>query len=150
MLGGVERIVERPAAVWTRLNGHVQSLRIVGDGRALGQYPGSTTASNAESERPWLRRPALVAACRSCGSERECAGGRHGTSASRRGGAAARRQAGGRGGVMVTWGPPLKLPDTPGGTGLPALLPWWAVDGHRAAAAKMAAACFKISTSSRS
>jgi hypothetical protein len=49
MLGGVERIVERPAAVWTRLNGHVQSLRIVGDGRAPRQYPGSTTAPNVES-----------------------------------------------------------------------------------------------------
>src|SRR5215467_16030955 len=38
MLGGVERIVERPAALWTRLNGHAQSQRIVGDGRAPGQY----------------------------------------------------------------------------------------------------------------
>ena len=67
MLGGVERIVERPAPVWTRLNGHVQSLRIVGDGRALGQYPGSTTAPIAEYSPAlvlWLVR---LSACRSPG-----------------------------------------------------------------------------------
>ena len=30
MLGGVERIVERPAALWTRLNGHAQSREWLG------------------------------------------------------------------------------------------------------------------------
>ena len=44
MLDGVDRIVDRHAALWTRLSGHAQSQRIVGDGRAPGQYPGSTTA----------------------------------------------------------------------------------------------------------
>src|SRR5262249_31387302 len=38
MPGGVERIVERAAALWTRLNGHAQSQRTVEDGRAPGQY----------------------------------------------------------------------------------------------------------------
>src|SRR5215813_2122683 len=37
MPGGVERIVERPAAPWTRFNGHAQSLRLAWDDRAPGQ-----------------------------------------------------------------------------------------------------------------
>src|SRR5262249_34457416 len=67
MLGGVERIVERPAPVWTRLNGHVQSLRIVGDGRALGQYPGSTTAPIAEYSPVLALWLVQLSACRSPG-----------------------------------------------------------------------------------
>src|SRR5215467_15749978 len=51
MVGGVERIMERPPALWTRLNGHAQSQRIVGDGRAPGQLPGSTTAPTRRGQQ---------------------------------------------------------------------------------------------------
>jgi len=46
MLGGVERIVERPAALRTRLNGHAQSQRIVGDGHAPGPFNWEFSASD--------------------------------------------------------------------------------------------------------
>src|SRR5262249_58344131 len=78
MLGGVERIVERPAALWTRLNGHAQSQRIVGDGRAPGQY-----RLNNRAERR-LGMPTLKVAIREwrcaehpamCGGPREGGGG---------------------------------------------------------------------------
>src|SRR5262249_60190747 len=69
MLGGVERIVERPAALWTRLNGHAQSQRIVGDGRAPGQYRAQQPhPTNADSARLRTALAAQAVARRSSSS----------------------------------------------------------------------------------
>src|SRR5262249_22059439 len=67
MPGGVERIVERPAALWTRLNDHAQSLRMAWDGRAPGQNRLAKRRLPAEYSPAlalWLVR---LSACRSPG-----------------------------------------------------------------------------------
>jgi len=68
-----------------RLPGKTSAEQIQYSGKlqAVTGAPQLRTPIDAESERLWLRRAALVAACRSRGSEREYAGGRHGISASR-------------------------------------------------------------------